>query len=125
MNEKIFNLRRMYFSFLYTSFIYIGLLLLILGKNVKPVKISFFEESVMAITGIIPAIIFFLKKTGYIFEEKRYAVLLLIGQIPLITGSLLSFIYSNYIYFFISYPIFLLVALVLLPTKKSVEKKDG
>ena len=125
MNEKLFNLRRLYFSFLYASFIYIGMLLLVLGKNVKPVKTDLFEESIIALTGIIPALALFLRKTGYIFEEKKYVFLLLTGHIPLITGTVLSFLHSNYIYFFISYPIFLLVAFILLPTKRSVEKKDG
>ncbi|MDQ7055122.1 MAG: hypothetical protein Q9M89_00880 [Persephonella sp.] len=43
MDEKIFHLRRYYFSFLYLSFVYVAVLLLVLGKDVKPAQITDIE----------------------------------------------------------------------------------
>ncbi len=124
MNEKLFDLRRFYFSFLYLSFIYLGILLLILGSRVKHSQPDLISQTLLGLTGTVPAVILFLKKTRYIFEKKVYIKLLIFSQIPIIVGTVLSMIHFNYIYFLISYPIFLAGCLLLLPTKKSVEGKN-
>ena len=123
MNEKLFDLRRFYFSFLYLSFIYLGILLLFLGKRVKPLEPDITWEIIIGLTGVVPAVILFLKKTRYIFEKRIYIRLLILSQIPLIVGAAVSVINLNYTYFLISYPIFIAGCLILLPTKKSVERK--
>ncbi|WP_457639989.1 hypothetical protein [Persephonella sp.] len=125
MNDRIFELRRFYFTFLYLSFVYLGLLMLVLGKNVKPVNPGMFEQLLIGLSAVIPAYILFKRKTSYIFEKKEYLKLLTAGQIPLIIGTALSAVYSNYLFFFLSYPIFLTAFFILLPTKKAVERKDG
>lgn len=123
MSEKLFKLRKYYFSFLYLSFVYLAILMLILGKNVKTFQLDFIIETILIITGIIPATFYLLRKTKYIFTENIYIKLLIVGQIPLLIGFLLSFFLKNYIYFLIAYPIFLLAYLVIIPTKKAVEGK--
>jgi len=123
MNEKLFDLRRFYFSFLYGSFVYLGILLIFLGKDVKPSEPDMVSQMIIGLTGIVPAVILFLRKTRYIFEKRMYVRLLILCQIPLITGMVLSMIKLNYIYFLISYPIFVAGSLILLPTRKSVEGK--
>ena len=123
MKEKLFDLRRFYFSFLYLSFVYLGILLIFLGNNVKPSQPDIISQTVIGLTGVVPAVILFFKKTKYIFEKKRYIRLLIFSQIPLIVGTALSMIHFNYTYFLISYPIFIAGCLILLPTKKSVEGK--
>ncbi|WP_293444688.1 hypothetical protein [Persephonella sp.] len=124
MNEKLFDLRRFYFSFLYLSFVYLGILLLILGSSVKHSQPDVMSQTILGLTGIVPAVILFLKKTRYIFEKKVYIKLLVFSQIPLIIGTVLSIVHFNYTYFLISYPIFLASCLLLLPTKKSVEREN-
>ncbi len=124
MNEKIIDLRRFYFSFLYVSFIYLGVLILLLGNNVKPSEPDLTTQTLIGFTGVIPAVIYFLKKSKYIFEKKLYIKLLIFCQIPLIVGTVLSLIHLNYIYFLISYPIFITGCLILIPTKKSVKGKS-
>ncbi|WP_456392134.1 hypothetical protein [Persephonella sp.] len=124
MNEKIFHLRRYYFSFLYFSFVYLALLILVLRNNVKPVETGFVEQLLVGITAVVPAYILFKRKTGYIFGKNTYMKLLVLGQLPLVLGTLLSLMASNYIYFFLSYPIFLIAFLLLLPTRKAVEREN-
>ncbi len=123
MNEKLFDLRRFYFSSLYLSFLYLGILLLILGSSVKSSEPDIISRTLIGLTGVVPAVILFLKKTRYIFEKKLYIKLLIFSQIPLITGTALSMIHFNYTYFLISYPIFIVGCLILLPTRKSFERK--
>lgn len=123
MNEKLFDLRRFYFSFLYLSFIYLGILLISLGNRIKHSEPDLAPQIVIGLTGIVPAVMLFFKRTRYIFEKKVYISLLILSHIPLIVGTVISLIYLNYIYFLISYPIFIAGCLILLPTKKSVERK--
>jgi len=124
MDEKIFQVRRYYFSFLYLSFLYLAVLILILRNNVKPVESEFLDQLIVGLTAVVPAYILFKRKTGYIFDKKIYLRLLTLGQIPLVIGTLLSLMTTNYIYFFLSYPIFLISFLLLLPTKGAVERKN-
>ncbi|NPA57818.1 MAG: hypothetical protein GXN94_00845 [Aquificae bacterium] len=125
MNEKLFHLRRFYFSFLFGSFIYLAILLLVIGKDTKPAEITVVDRLLLGITGIAPAYIFLLKSRKKLFKAENYIKALLIGELPLLVGTVLSIWKGNYIYFFLAYPIFLITALLLLPTKKSVENAGG
>ncbi|MBK3331876.1 hypothetical protein GWK41_02190 [Persephonella atlantica] len=121
MDEKIFNLRRYYFSFLYLSFIYVAVLIMVIGKGVKPVQITDIEGIILGSVGIVPAVIIILRKIRYIYEKSVYIKLLLLGQIPLVAGTFFSIFKSNYVYFFVEYPLFLLTYILLLPTRKAVK----
>ncbi len=123
MDEKIFNLRRYYFSFLYLSFIYVAVLIIVIGKGVKPVEITDVEGIILGGLGIIPAVIIILRKIRYIYEKNVYIKLLLLGQIPLVVGTFFSILKSNYVYFFVEYPLFLLTYILLLPTRKAVKNE--
>ena len=123
MDKKIFNLRRYYFSFLYLSFIYVAVLILIIGKSVKPAKITDTDGIILGSMGIVPAVIIILRKIRYVYEKGIYIKLLLLGQLPLVVGTIFSIFKSNYVYFFVEYPIFLLTYLLLLPTGKAVKNE--
>lgn len=124
MSEKLFQLRRFYFASLYFSLFYIALLIIIFkGRNIQPVEFSSLDYVVLGIISLVPAAIFFIKRVRYIYEKNFYFVMLIFGEIPLIIGFIYSLIKSNSIYLVISYPVFLLGYLLLLPTKKAVEGK--
>ncbi len=124
MSEKLFQLRRFYFASLYFSLFYIALLIIIFkGRNIQPVEFSSLDYVVLGIISLVPAAIFFIKQVRYIYEKNFYFVMLIFGEIPLIIGFIYSLIKSNSIYLVISYPVFLLGYLLLLPTKKAVEGK--
>lgn len=124
MSEKLFQLRRFYFASLYFSLFYIALLIIIFkGRNIQPVEFSSLDYIVLGIISLVPAAIFFIKQVRYIYEKNFYFVMLIFGEIPLIIGFIYSLIKSNSIYLVISYPVFLLGYLLLLPTKKAVEGK--
>ncbi len=124
MSEKLFQLRRFYFASLYFSLFYIALLIIIFrGKNVHPVEFSMIDYVVLGVISLVPAIIFFVKQVRYVYEKNFYFVMLVFGEIPLIIGFIYSLVRDNGIYLIISYPVFLLGYLLLLPTKKAVEGK--
>ncbi|NPA12970.1 MAG: hypothetical protein GXO45_03165 [Aquificae bacterium] len=122
MGERLFHLRRYFFASLYTSFIYLALLILILRKDVSPMDTNQINQLIAGLTGVIPAFLWIRKKTNYIFLEDRYKKLLFIGHLPLIVGFILSVVNDNYIYFFITYPVFLLGHLIIFPTEREVSK---
>ncbi|WP_197017052.1 hypothetical protein [Persephonella sp. KM09-Lau-8] len=93
------------------------------GRNIQPVEFSSLDYVVLGIISLVPAAIFFIKQVRYIYEKNFYFVMLIFGEIPLIIGFIYSLIKSNSIYLVISYPVFLLGYLLLLPTKKAVEGK--
>ncbi|WP_051654768.1 hypothetical protein [Persephonella sp. IF05-L8] len=124
MSEKLFQLRRFYFASLYFSLFYIALLIIIFkGRNIQPVEFSSLDYIVLGIISLVPAAIFFIKQIKYVYEKNIYFVMLIFGEIPLIIGFIYSLIKGNSIYLIISYPVFLLGYLLLLPTKKAVEGK--
>ena len=124
MSEKLFQLRRYYFAFLYFSLFYIAVLIILLkNKNTQPAEFSLVDYVVFGVISCIPAAIFFIKQARYIYEKTIYLVLLSFGEIPLIVGFVYSLIKGNSIYLIVSYPVFILGYLILLPTKKAVEGK--
>ncbi len=124
MSEKLFQLRRFYFASLYFSLFYIALLIIIFkGRNIQPVEFSSLDYIVLGIISLVPAAIFFIKQIKYVYEKNIYFVMLIFGEIPLVIGFIYSLIKGNSIYLIISYPVFLLGYLLLLPTKKAVEGK--
>ena len=124
MSEKLFQLRRFYFASLYFSLFYIALLIIIFkGRNIQPVEFSSLDYIVLGIISLVPAAIFFIKQIKYVYEKNIYFVMLIFGEIPLVIGFIYSLIKGNSIYLIISYPVFLLGYLLLLPTKKAIEGK--
>ncbi len=118
MESNLFNLRRVYFISLYSSFFYISLLLIILRDNVEPVSITLFHQIVLIIISVLPAVFFIIKKTMNIFRYDLYKKILIISHIPLIIGFLLSIFYKNYLFFLIIFPIFILAYIIIIPLKK-------
>ncbi len=111
MNTGIIKKRKLYFSFLFASFIYIGLLMILI-RNPRPFMLNTFTEIFLSIGAITPALIFFLKK------KVDYKNVLILGHFPLIIGFFLSLIYQNIIYFLIMFPVFILGYLLILPLEK-------
>ncbi len=119
MNREIFKKRQFYFGFLFSSFIYFGILMLIL-KKINPFSPDLTAYSLMISGSVVPGALFFLKKKGK--KLKNYIYLLSLGHIPLIVGFFLSLFYKNFGYFLLMFPVFVLGYLVLIPLE---EKKDG
>ncbi len=117
----LFQLRKTYFGFLFSVFIYFSLLLLILGKDVRPFNMSVFEEVLIFIASVIPALIFILKLKYKKFSKEIFLKLNLLNQVPLIIGFILSLLDKNYLYFLIMFPVFLLGVIFLIPTEKNIK----
>ncbi|WP_457641917.1 hypothetical protein [Persephonella sp.] len=122
MSKTLFELRRLYFVSLYTSFLYISLLLIIIRKNVKPAEIGIFDQIIFLVGSLIPAIFFILKRVKNIYIKNFYKKILFAGHIPLVIGFLMSLIWKNYLYFLIMFPVFILAYLIIIPTEKAVSR---
>ncbi len=116
----LFQLRKIYFGFLFSVFIYFSLLLLILGKDVRPFNMGVFEEVLIFIASVIPALIFILKLKYKKFSKEIFLKLNLLNQVPLIIGFILSLLDKNYLYFLIMFPVFILGIIFLIPTEKNI-----
>ncbi len=114
MDKKLIKKRQFYFGFLFLSFIYFGIAMLVV-KQAKPLSFDLFQEVLIVIAGLIPAVLFFLRKK---YETKKYLFLLAIGQIPIVLGFLLSILYENLFYLIIMFPVFILGYLVIIPVKE-------
>ncbi|NPA53416.1 MAG: hypothetical protein GXO21_01970 [Aquificae bacterium] len=115
MDEILIKKRQYYFGFLFFSFVYFGLAILLLDKT-QPFSLNIYQQIPMIIGAIIPAILFFLKKLEN--NLKNYILLLFLGQIPLIIGFVLSIIYKNLLYLIVMFPVFILGYLILLPVER-------
>ncbi len=116
MNVEIIRKRKLYFSFLFASFIYIGLLMILI-RNPLPFNFDLFVEILLFVGALTPAFIFFLRK------KLDYKFILAVGHFPLLIGFILSVIYQNMIYFLIMFPVFILGYLLIVPLEKG--EKNG
>lgn len=111
MKTEIIKKRKLYFGFLFSSFIYLGLLMILI-REPNPFKIDIVSETFSILGALTPALIFFLRK------KVSYKNILIIGQFPLFVGFILSIFYQNILYFLIMFPIFILGYLIILPLEK-------
>ncbi len=123
MDNNIFNLRRIYFISLYSSFIYISLLLIILRDDVSPFEFSILDQVILGAFSILPAGLFIYRKTKNIFKYKTFIKILYITHIPLFIAFILSLYYSNYLFFLTVYPVFILTYLIIIPLKRGSSQK--
>jgi len=117
MEKEIFKKRQYYFGFLFSSFVYIGLLIII-QKKTLPLNFGFYQQIFSFIGATIPALLFFLKKAGIDKNLRGYIYLLATGHIPLIIGFFLSIIFKNMLYILLMFPVFILGYLILIPVNR-------
>ena len=120
MDEQITALRKYYFSFLYFSIIYFAVAILVVGKRGIIEEPELGQKFLLILTGLIPTFLFlyrfrFKKKFFYL---STYIKLLAIGELPIIIGFIMTLFSFNYYFILISFLIYILSYLVLLPVKK-------
>ncbi len=122
MNKNLILARKIYFSFMFSSFIFFALLILIIGKNLNP----FIPDPVFKITSfmsaLIPAGLFIYRWKSKKVNTRTFFKLSFIGYIPVIVGFIISILYKNYLYFVLLFPVFFLSYLVIVPTKNFIEE---
>ncbi len=122
--DNIFYLRRYYFAGLFSSIFYFALLLIILGKAKNP-EIEDKYIYLITFTSIFIPYFVYLRVKNKLFKLNTYKVSLIIGHIPLIFGFLFSLLERNYIYLLVSFPIFFINYLILIPwSKNGLQKTD-
>ncbi len=107
MNNELVNKRKYYFGFLFSSIIFFPILIILkvkLDLNVDSVALF-----LITLISILPAFLYFYKK------KYEYKKLLTIGYIPLVIGLLISLIFNNSLYMVISFPLFFLNYIILIP----------
>jgi len=112
MDRILAKKRQYYFGFLFFSFVYFGIAILII-KEIKPFSLEILQEFFLILGALIPAVLFFLRNK--LVTLRGYIILLLIGQIPMVIGFLLSVFYKNYIYIMMMFPVFVLAYLIVIP----------
>ncbi len=115
MKKDFIRKRQYYFGFLFFSFIYFGVAMLLV-KNVKPADFGLVQQGVMIIGAFIPALMFFLRNK--MVTIKKYLLLLLLGQIPMVVGFVLTIFYKNFLYLLIMFPVFVLGYLIIIPIER-------
>ncbi len=118
--ENLLKIRQVYFAFLFSSFLYFALLILIIGKDTLDFKIGIFEEILLLIGSSIPAVIFFLKRRLKLLNKENMIKLSVIGHVPLLIGFFLALLNKNYLFLISMFPVFFLGYLIILPTKKNL-----
>jgi formate-dependent nitrite reductase membrane component NrfD len=86
--------------------------MLILGKT--PLKdVSKLGITLISISSFVIIWIIYLKvkKTLY----KYFTTALIVGHLPLLIGFVFTFLEKNYLYLLISFPVFLLIYIILIP----------
>lgn len=110
--KNIFELRRLYFIGLFSSIIYPSLLMVFLGKS--PIKdVSNVGIFLISASSLVIFYIVFLKARQNLYGN--YKISLILGHLPIITGFLFSFLEKNYLYILISFPIYLIIYVILIP----------
>ncbi len=118
--ENLLKVRQIYFGFLFSSFIYFALVILIIGKNTKKFEVDIFDEILLVFGSVIPAVIFFLKYRFKFLDKNNIIKLSILGHIPLLVGFLLAIINKNYLFLISMFPVFFLGYLIILPTEKNI-----
>jgi len=118
--ENLLKLRQIYFGFLFSSFLYFAVVILVLGKNTKKFEISFFDEVLFIFGSVVPAVLYFFKRKERFLNQKNLIKFSIIGQIPLLIGFFLAIINKNYLFLISMFPVFFLGYLIILPTEKNI-----
>ncbi len=119
MNGKIIAVRKYYFIFLYSSIIYFAIAILIVGKRGLLGEPKFWQNFLLILTALIPTFLFLyrIRFKEKFFNLSTYIKLLVVGELPIITGFILTLFSFNYYFISISFLIYILSYLVLLPVK--------
>lgn len=98
--------RRIYFAWIFSVFILFAVLIIL--KN--PIHVAENDPYIWILipAAFTPAGLFFMKNQSI---NKKMAV----AYLPVITGFIMSIILNNSIYFLVSFPIFLINALITFP----------
>ncbi len=114
--KNIFELRRLYFIGLFSSIIYPALLIVILGKS--PLKdVSNLAISLISASAFVIFYIMFLKVKRKIYEN--FKIPLILGHLPMVIGFVFSLLEKNYLYILISFPVFLIIYILLIPKEEN------
>ncbi len=113
MKQVLLEKRKYYFIFLFSSFVYIGLLILII-KNPAPFSLTVLDNVILGIGALVPAFLFFLRKTAK-EDVDKYKKILVLGHLPLLIGFFLSLLKMNLMYFLVMFPVFVLGYLIIIP----------
>jgi len=114
--KNIFEFRRLYFIGLFSSIIYPSSLMVILGKS--PIKdVSNIGIFLISASSLVIFYIVFLKVKQNLYSN--YKIALILGHLPMIIGFLFSFLEKNYLYILISFPIYLIIYIILIPKGKN------
>lgn len=122
--NNFFKLRQYYFSFLFSSFFYISVLIIVSGK-LKPQPIKDTYIYLLSISSLIILFTAFKRIKGNIFDIKIYRIYLILNQLPLIMGFFFSLTGKNYIYILNGFLIFLIGYMILIPwSRDGLYKKN-
>jgi len=117
-NTDIIGYRKYFFIALYQTIVYFPLAIILVGKRAT-FNLSFLSIFVFLIFLLIIPIglaIYRIKKKN--IDLKQYKFLLLIANIPLILGFLITVIQGNYLYIMVSFLITIVSIFILTPIKK-------
>ncbi len=124
MNPELIISRKIYFSFLFSSFIFLALLIMFFGKNISPLKFDTLFIVVSIAVSFIPAGLFLFRWYKKKVSKGTFIKLCVLAYIPVILGFLLSILYKNYLYFVLLFPVFFLSYLIIVPTNNFISKGE-
>lgn len=107
MDNEVINKRKYYFGFLFSGIIFFPVLIILKVK--LDLNVNLLALSIITLFSTLPAFLYFSKK------KYEYKKLLIIGYIPLVIGFSISLIFNNSLYMVISFPLFFLNYIILLP----------
>jgi len=123
MNQSLIIARKYYFSFLFSTIIPLSVLIILYGKEVLPFEIRNPFLSVSLLMSLIPTFLFLYRWRKKSVNIDVFKKLCLIAFIPVLTGTLVSLLYKNYLYLVLLFPVSFLSYLVILPTEKFIKEK--
>jgi hypothetical protein len=115
--EKVIKIRQFYFAGLFSSILYFSLLLIFIGKAKNP-EIRDLYIYFITFSSFLILYFFYLRIKNKIFNLKNYVFSLILGHVPLILGFIFTLLEKNYIYILISFPLFFINYLILIPWSK-------
>ncbi len=112
--DNLVKIRQIYFIGLFSSIIYIALLIIILKKTPmkEPNGVYTLLLGLVSIVLVYPLL---LKVKKRLFEVKQYKLAAIALHLPLILGFAFSLIDKNYVYLFMSFPVFLIGYIIIMP----------
>jgi uncharacterized membrane protein len=117
-STSIVAYRKYFFIALYQTVLYLPLALLIVGKNAN-FQTSFFNLFIFfVILSLIPIGLFIYRFKSKKLNLQKYKILLIVANIPIILGFIITIFSKNYIYLMLSFPITIFAIFTLIPIKK-------